>query len=68
LNQLVEVLGEIVGRKLNTEHQAARPAEVRHSVADVSMARELIGFQSATSLADGLRRTVRWFQEKELKP
>ena len=67
LNQLVEVLGDIVGRQLTAEHQSARSAEVRHSVADVSLARELIGFESATSLAEGLRRTVQWFQEQQLK-
>lgn len=63
LNQLVEVLSDIVGRKLTPEYQSARAAEVRHSVADVSLACELIGFESETSLAEGLRRTVRWFQE-----
>ena len=65
LNQLVEVLGEIVGRQLEPQYQPARPAEVRHSVADVSRARELIGFESTTSLAEGLRRTVQWFQEQD---
>ena len=63
LNQLVEVLGELVGRKLTPEYQSARAAEVRHSVAEVSLACELIGFESETSLAEGLRRTVRWFQD-----
>ncbi|MEE8348848.1 MAG: SDR family oxidoreductase [Acidobacteriota bacterium] len=67
LNQLVEVLGSIVGRRLNVDYQSARPAEVRHSVADVSQAREFIGFEAAISLADGLGRTVRWFQEQGLK-
>ncbi len=63
LNQLVEVLGEIVDRQLKPQYQPPRPAEVRHSVADVSLARELIGFESKTSLAEGLRRTVQWFQD-----
>ena len=67
LNQLVEVLGDIVGRKLMPEYQSARPAEVRHSVADISLARELIGFEPATSLAEGLGRTVQWFQDQALE-
>ena len=64
LNQLVEVLGVVVGRQLKPQYQSARPAEVRHSVADVSRARELIDFESKTSLAEGLRRTVQWFREQ----
>ena len=64
LNQLVELLSGIVGRKLTPEYQSARDAEVRHSVADVSLACELVGFESETSLAEGLRRTVRWYQER----
>jgi len=67
LNQLVEVLGEIVGRKLTPDYHPARPAEVRHSVADISLARELIGFESAISLAEGLGRTVQWFQNQKLE-
>lgn len=64
LNQIVKVLSDIIGRELNVQYQPARPAEVRHSVADISLAHELIGFEPVISLDEGLRRTIKWFKER----
>ena len=32
---------------------------------DTSRARELFGFAASTSLEDGLRRTIRWYEESQ---
>jgi UDP-glucose 4-epimerase len=40
---------------------AERPGDVRHSQADVSRAVERLGFRAQTTLAAGLRETVRWY-------
>ena len=66
INALVEILGEILGLELTAEHQPPRPAEVRHSVADISLAGQLIGFHPGISFREGLRQTVEWFQKKGL--
>jgi UDP-glucose 4-epimerase len=39
--------------------------ETRRRVPDVTRAREVLGFEAHTSLEEGLRRTLRWFQEHE---
>jgi len=41
-------------------HGPARAGEVRHSVVDATRARELLGWQPWTSVADGVRATVDW--------
>lgn len=42
--------------------EPARPGDVRHSLADISRARELLGYQVIASLEDGLDETVAWFR------
>jgi UDP-glucose 4-epimerase len=40
---------------------APRPAEVRHSLADIGKARALLAWEPAVPLAQGLRETVRYY-------
>jgi UDP-N-acetylglucosamine 4-epimerase len=75
LNELYELIyrgvREIVGE--GTELSAgpqpvyadARPGETRHSQADVSKARDILGFGISHSVADGLRETLDWFFAKD---
>lgn len=46
---------------LAPEHAPERVGEVRDSVADISRARELIGYEPITNLEDGLATTVDWY-------
>ena len=42
-----------------------RAGDVKHSQADISRAREVIGYDPQVTFAEGLRRTVEWFQGTE---
>ena len=39
-----------------------RPGDVRHSLADVSRARDQLGYESIVSFEDGLRSTLQWMK------
>lgn len=39
-----------------------RPGDVRHSLADIGLAKQLLGYEPVTSLDDGLAETVEWFK------
>lgn len=62
INQLVQVLNEILGTDFEPMYLEGRLGEVRHSEADVSLAQETLGFTSQVVFAEGLSRTVEWFQ------
>ena len=47
-----------IGAGLSAVHDAGRPGDVRHSVADISLARRELGYEPAVTLGDGLRRTI----------
>jgi UDP-glucose 4-epimerase len=55
---LIEALAEIFDVRAAPSFGPARAGDVRHSRAAVDLARELLGFEAQTSLADGLRTLV----------
>lgn len=63
LNRLLEVLKELTGRReVAPEYHPPRPGDVRHSLADITRARELLGYEPAIGLEEGLRRTIEWWE------
>jgi len=44
-------------------YQSPRSGEIMHSFADISKAREKLGFKPKFDLREGLEKTMRWFLE-----
>ncbi|MGH9339359.1 MAG: SDR family oxidoreductase [Acidobacteriota bacterium] len=65
LNQVVSMLNEILGTRLQPLYQAARLGDVRHSQADIRLAVEKMGFKPLILFREGLRRTAEWFARRE---
>jgi nucleoside-diphosphate-sugar epimerase len=63
LNQVVERLGTIVGRKIPVTYAPGRVGDVKHSLADIGEARARLGYQGAVSFLEGLRRSVDWYTQ-----
>jgi UDP-glucose 4-epimerase len=61
LNELWRTIREITGTRGEARHLPPRDGDVRDSVADLSRARELLGFEPAVDLREGLRRTAESF-------
>jgi UDP-N-acetylglucosamine 4-epimerase len=55
LNDLLRLLRAATGADLPAVYEAERPGDIRHSVADITRARETLGFSPAVSLEVGLR-------------
>lgn len=63
LNQAWAVLEDIMQRRLPIPIlAAARPGDVRDSLADISKAERLLGYEPAVPFPEGLRRTVEWMR------
>ena len=61
LNEVVALLGEIQGRKIDVKYEPARVGDVKHSLADITEAKTRLGYVGAVSFLDGLRRTFEWY-------
>ncbi len=63
LNELLSELKQLTGKTdVTAEYREPRVGDVRHSLADISMARELLGYESKVNLRDGLKRTLDWWK------
>jgi len=63
LNELLAVLKELTGKQdVTAEYFEPRVGDVRHSLADITMARELLSYESKVDLREGLKRTIDWWK------
>jgi nucleoside-diphosphate-sugar epimerase len=58
LNALLDELRAITEISIEAVHEAARPGDLRHSLADLSRAREALPYEPSIDLREGLERTV----------
>lgn len=65
LNRLLADVLAITGAKLVARHEAARPGDVRDSLADLGRARDLLEYAPRVELREGLRRTIESFRRLE---
>lgn len=65
---LLDELCAITGRSVEAVHEESRPGELRHSLADISRAREALGYEPSIGLREGLSRTVAHLQLAEAGP
>lgn len=63
LNELLATLKKITGKTAaQAEYKETRTGDVRHSLADITRARQLLGYEPQIDLAEGLRRTIDWWK------
>jgi len=62
LLQLLKVLGELLGRSIEPEFKPARIGDVRDSLADISLARKLLGYEPQIRLEEGIKRTIAYYR------
>jgi nucleoside-diphosphate-sugar epimerase len=64
LNQLLETLKCVTGKtEVEADYRDVRVGDVRHSLADITRARELLGYEPRVGLEEGLRKTIDWWKQ-----
>jgi nucleoside-diphosphate-sugar epimerase len=62
LNETVKILRELTGYRGQPAYEPARAGDIRDSLADISVAGELLGYAPIVDFREGLRRTVEWYR------
>jgi len=66
INQVASMLQEITGKtSLKPIYTNSRRGDIRHSYADISKARKVLGYNLKVSLNDGLANLIEWYTLKE---
>ena len=63
LNQTFNILRELTGFSGEPAYSESRAGDVHDSLADITLARELLDYQPAVDFREGLRRTVEWYRQ-----
>jgi UDP-glucose 4-epimerase len=66
LNRLVAELRDLMGSDPEPVYAAPRAGDIRHSLADLSLARAELGYEPSVLLREGLERTIAHFRSSEL--
>jgi UDP-glucuronate 4-epimerase len=67
LKELIHVLEAVTGKKAIIEQHPEQPGDVPGTFADITKARELLGYNPRTKLEEGVKKFYDWFIEnKEL--
>ena len=62
LLDVIETLSAILGKPIQPLHEPARPGDIRHSLADITAARTVLGYTGRVSLREGLEKTLEWYR------
>src|SRR5262249_54768201 len=62
LNDLARVIREAIGGGPARTYEPMRVGDVKDSLADVSLARELIGYEPKVKFAEGIKRVIDWYR------
>jgi len=63
VNQIIELINNIVGKDVKPLYTDSRPGDVKHSLADITMANKLIGYKPIVPFDEGLNLAIDWYRD-----
>ena len=62
INQLFYTLKDLLEKDINPIYGEAQKGDVKHSLADITRARKILGYKPVVNLEAGLKRTIDWMK------
>lgn len=62
LNQILDILRRLLGTDISAEYTDPRVGDVKHSLADISRAKDLLGYEPRIDFEQGLRMAIDWYK------
>jgi len=66
INELIDLVSDVAGKKLNKQHDLSKPQGVRGRNSDNTLLNRVLGWEPTIQLEEGLQITYRWI-ESELR-
>src|SRR5271167_3339033 len=64
LNETFVALKELTGYKGTVKYAPERAGDIKHSLADITLAEKHLGYKVLVNFEDGLRHTVQWYKRQ----
>jgi nucleoside-diphosphate-sugar epimerase len=68
LFQTFQILKKLTGYSGEVRYGPERAGDVKHSLADISLAEKHLGYKPKVDFEEGLARTVAWYRKREVEP
>ena len=65
LRELISLVEKELGVTAKIDRQPLQPGDVPQTFADITRARQLLGYNPQTQMEDGIKKFVAWFQNRE---
>ena len=63
VNETIQIINELLGKNIDPIYDPPRPGDVRHSLADIRLAKKIIGYKPTVPFRKGLERSIGWYRE-----
>ncbi|RMG03280.1 MAG: hypothetical protein D6741_02475 [Planctomycetota bacterium] len=60
--ELLAAINEVLGTNVEPEFAPPRPGDIRESMADITLARQILGYEPQVDFLDGLRRSIEYYR------
>ena len=66
VNETIDVINELLGKNIKPLYTDPRPGDIKHSLADITLAKNLIGYEPTVQFKDGLKLAIDWYRDNLL--
>jgi UDP-glucose 4-epimerase len=66
VNAIIALINELVGKNIKPTYTDPRPGDVKHSLADITLAEKLISYKTKVPFKQGLQLAIDWYRENLL--
>lgn len=62
VNAIIDMINNIVGKNIKPTYVPPNKGDVKHSLADITAAKKLLGFKPVVLFEDGLKKAIEWYR------
>ncbi len=66
VNEIIAMINDAVGKNIKSNYTDPRPGDIKHSLADITLAEKLLGFKPNIPFKKGLQKAIEWYRENLL--
>jgi len=66
VNAIIALINEFLGKDIKPNYTDPRPGDVKHSLADITLAEKLISYKTKVPFKQGLQLAIDWYRENLL--
>ena len=63
VNEIIAMINDTVGKNVKPNYTDPRPGDVKHSLANITLAEQIIGFKPVVTFSEGLQKAIDWYRE-----